>query len=353
MSKSSITPFSRLIISILIMGVFLSAICIFPGSAGQPSKIVTDMDGRSVEIPVPVEKVITLGSVPVQNSFIFTLGKGETIMNDLPESFKKQGRWKYQYIFAPNLKNADSIQISTNQPSVEQIIGMNPDLCFTMDKSTVELLEGSGIPVIYLSWVDDNDVKDLMTLLGEVYNKEEQASEYLTYFDNTIHQISTIAETIPDNERKKILYLSYKSMSVPHKIADWWITKAGGISVSNVSRPTESLETDPEQINQWNPDVIIVSSESDITGILDDIQFSEITAVKNKAIYNGPFGAHIWANRGIELPLMVMWTAKTVYPDKFKEIDLESEISDFYENFFGYKITKDQINEILSGKAKI
>jgi iron complex transport system substrate-binding protein len=338
---------------LLLIGILVAPLPVFAATEDSGTRMITDMAGRDVEIPDPVESVITLGSVPVQNSFILALGKGDTIKNNLPESFQKQGRWKYQYVFIPQLADEPSIQVSSNQPNVEQIIGMNPDLCFTMDKGTVELLEGSGVPVIFLSWVDEADVQDLMTLLGEIYHEPDRAAEFLKYFDQTTSRVSAIADTIPDEERKKVLYLNYKSMSVPHKIADWWISTAGGISVSSDPRGTESLEVDPEIVNAWNPDVIIVASESDIDGLLSDEQFSEITAVKNKAIYNGPFGAHIWANRGIELPLMVLWTAKTVYPDHFNSIDLEKETADFYQRFFGTSLTDDQVQEILSGNAKI
>jgi len=341
-------------LSLLVVAISILATSGFlPVSAEKTMKTVTDMDGRIVEIPVPLEHVITLGSVPVQNSFIFTIGEGDTIMNDLPESFKKQGRWKYQYIFAPQLSEGQSVQVSTNEPNVEQIIAMGPEVCFTMDKPTVELLESRGIPVIYLSWVDDDDVYGLMNLLGEVYDKEELASEYLDYFNDTIKRVDAVVSTIPENERKKVLSLSYDSMSVPHKISEWWITRAGGVSVTNMPTNTVSFETEPEQINQWNPDVIIVSKESDITGILDDVRLSDITAVKNNALYNAPFGAHKWANRGIELPLMVIWTAKTIYPEKFKDFDIEKETADFYEKFFGVRTNMEQTKEILSGNAKI
>lgn len=316
-------------------------------------KTVTDMENRSVTIPVPLQQVITVGSVPVQNSFLFALGEGDTIINNLPDSFKKQGRWKYQYVFAPNLEGEPSIQTTNSLPNVEEIVKMNPDVVFTMDKPTVDLLDKSGIPVIYLSWVNDNDVKELMTLLGEVYNKQDAARKYLQYFDDTVNRISATAEKIPENERKKVLYITYKTLTVPHKIADWWITKAGGVSVSDAPRETESLQIDAEQVNKWNPDIIIVSTPDEIEAIQQDPKLAEVTAIKNKAVYLAPMGAHTWANRGIETPLTVMWAAKTIYPEQFKDLDLEKETTNFYKEFFGVDCTPDQITEILSGKAKI
>jgi len=320
--------------------------------SGTNVKKITDMEGRSVIIPVPLQHVITVGSVPVQNSFLLALGEGNTIINNLPESFKKQGRWKYQYVFAPNLDGEPSIQTTNSLPNVEEIVKMNPDVVFTMDKPTVDLLEKSGVPVVYLSWVNDDDVKSLMTLLGDAYNKQDKANSYLQYFDDTVNRISATAEKIPENERKKVLYITYKTMTIPHKIGDWWIEKAGGISVSDAPRATESLQVDAEQVNAWNPDIIIVSTPDEIDAILKDPKLADVTAIKNKAVYIAPMGAHTWANRGIETPLTVMWAAKTIYPEQFKDLDLEKETGDFYKEFFGYECTPDQIKEILSGKAK-
>ncbi|PWR71276.1 ABC transporter substrate-binding protein [Methanospirillum lacunae] len=343
----------KFLLVFLILAICTVLCTIAYAESGAKEKTVTDMEGRTVSIPVPLQHVITVGSVPVQNSFLFALGEGNTISNDLPESFKKQGRWKYQYVFAPNLQGEPSIQTTNNQPNVEEIVKLNPDVVFTMDKPTVDLLEKSNIPVVYLSWVNDDDVKKLMTLLGEAYNKQDEASKYLKYFDDTVNKVSSVAATIPDSDRKKVLYLAYSSMSVPHKIGDWWIEKGGGISVSNATRETESLKIDAEQINTWNPDIIIVSTPDEIDAIQKDPKLADVTAIKNKAVYIAPMGAHTWANRGIETPLTVMWAAKTMYPDKFKDFDLEKVTHDFYKEFFGVDCTPDQIKDILSGKAKI
>ena len=344
----------KIILCILILAL-CTLVCTAASAVPQNKtvKTVTDMEGRTVEIPVPLQHVITVGSVPVQNSFLLGLNEGASIMNNLPESFIKQGRWKYQYVFAPNIEGEPSIQTTNNLPNVEEIITMNPDVVFTMDKPTVDMLDKSGVPVIYLSWVNDDDVKSLMKLLGEAYNKQDNADKYLQYFDDSVNRITTTAKKIPESERKKVLYFSYKSMTVPHKIGDWWITKAGGISVSDEPRATESLQIEPEQINKWNPDIIIVSTPDEIEAILKDEKLADVTAIKNKAVYIAPMGAHTWANRGIETPLTVMWAAKTFYPETFKDLNLEKETTDFYKTFFGYDCTSDQIKEILSGKTKI
>ena len=52
--------------------------------AEQPVRTVIDMAGRTVTLPAHIERVAAVGSVPVIHSFIFTMGKADTIVNGMP-----------------------------------------------------------------------------------------------------------------------------------------------------------------------------------------------------------------------------------------------------------------------------
>jgi len=58
--------------------VFL--VCCQPLSSwgGEPEKkiTVTDMAGRTVVIPLRIDRIATIGPVPVINSYLFTLARG-------------------------------------------------------------------------------------------------------------------------------------------------------------------------------------------------------------------------------------------------------------------------------------
>lgn len=348
-------------IAIIVVVVFALVACAggysLYASAHQPApdkktKTITDMMGRTVEIPSPVLKAVTIGSVPVQNSFIFALGKGETIVNGLPDSFVKQGRWKYQYVFAPTLEGQPGMQSSSYEPNIEEIMKAAPDVVFTMDQATVTSLMDTGIPVVYLSWVDAEEVKELMILMGEIYDRQGAAQEYVQYFDAMIQKVDARVGQVPGDQRPRVLYFRHTSMDVPHKIGDWWITKGGGKSVTDDPRQTESIKIEPEQIVKWNPDIMIVATPSEIGAVYNDTRLSTVNAVRNERVYITPMGAHIWSHRGIETPLTVLWAAKLFYPDTFADVDIEKETAAFYEKFFGYSLTSDQVKEILSGKAK-
>lgn len=75
----------------------------FAPAAARADRIVVDMAGRSVSVADHIGKVVTLGPVPVINSFVFAFGEANTIVNGLPPNFRTSSRWKYQEVFAPGL----------------------------------------------------------------------------------------------------------------------------------------------------------------------------------------------------------------------------------------------------------
>lgn len=312
---------------------------------------VTDMMGRTVVLPVNITSAVTVGSVPVMNSFIEAMGEADTISNALPASFVKMGRWKYQYVFAPQIENAPTVQDTSGDLSVESTMTLNPDVVFTMDKTTVYTLEDKNINVVYLQWTNSTDVKQLMTLMGQVYNNSDRAEEYNQYFDSKLSFVNETVGSVPVEQRPKVLFFSPKTLKVPHKICEWWITEAGGIAVSQNNRTAEAYTFDMEQLIKWDPDVIITTTPDEVEFIYNDSLFSGISAVKNKQVYTTPVGAHVWGHRGIETPLMVEWTASKLYPDKITETQVFNDTDSFYRQFFGIALTTDQINEILSGTA--
>lgn len=154
---------------------------------------------------------------------------------------------------------------------------------------------------------------------------------------------------MPDDQRPKVLFCSYKRMTVC-SVAEWRIEKAGGIAVSKNDQIKEGM-FDLEQLLVWDPDVIILLSPEEIDLVYNDTRLSSVSAIKNGNVYAAPAGAHYWWGSTCETPLMVLWTAKTLYPEQFKDLDMEAEVIAFYKEFFGCEITREQAAEILSGTA--
>jgi iron complex transport system substrate-binding protein len=323
--------------------------CAHPSIAhAQSARIVRDAVGRSVAVPVPAARVATLGPVPVLNSFILALGKGETIVNGLP-LFARSPRHKYQTIFAPTLAERPVIQGPGREPDLETLLALRPDVVLTMDRGIAESLERKGFTVLVLAWRNPEDVKETMLLLGTIFGREHEARDYLDYADRLLARVSDIVAGVPDSRRSTVLFCSLKTMAQPHLIADWWIRKAGGISVTENGRQLESVSFSMEHVLKWNPEILIVSTPGEINQVYRDTRWSRVKAVVNRKVYSIPAGAHPWGYRTVEQPLTVLWAFALLHPDKIGQLNVKAEMKQFYNRFFQYSLTDAQADEMLSG----
>jgi iron complex transport system substrate-binding protein len=71
--------------------------------------------------------------------------------------------------------------------------------------------------------------------------------------------------------------------------------------------------------------------------------------VIDNEVYQIPIGISRWGHpTSIETPLAILWLAELLYPDQF-DIDIRSEMMDFYKEFFNYAISDTEADDIISG----
>jgi iron complex transport system substrate-binding protein len=318
-------------------------------SPALAERVVTDMAGRAVKVPDKIARVGTIGPVPVLNSFVFAMGEAGSIVNNLPPNLGGP-RWRFQYVVAPELAKHPVIQTGQG-PNIEGVIEASPDVVLTMDRPTIDLLGRTHIPTLYLSWQKPGDVKAVMHLLGELYSKQDVADAYGRYFDATIGKVSSRVDGLRDDQRPRVLYADLRRLTQPHKIAEWWIAKAGGRSVTDDGRIGEAFNFSIEQILAWNPEVIIVTAEPEIADAYADARLANVSAIKNRRVYAIPMGVHVWGNRTVEQPLTVLWAAKMFHPDLFADVAIEDDIRSFYARFFKTDLSPDDVGAILAGRT--
>jgi iron complex transport system substrate-binding protein len=310
---------------------------------------VTDMAGRTVTLPSKMDSIATFGAIGVLNTFVELFGCGDKICNDMSARFTKTDKWKMQYEFAPQIKDAPVLQNADDEVLIEEVLKVQPDVCFVMSKDLIEPLEKNGLNVIYFEWAQTEDVKNAVTLMGEVLGKQNIAADYIEYFDNKVEKAEALTADIKKEDKKTVLYGNITKLSQPHIIAEWWIDAAGGKSVTDNGRDGGgSFEYSIEDILVWNPEVMIVTDKGMIDEIKQESRYKDIPAVKNDEIYYIPTVAHVWGNRTVEQPLGVFWTLHKLYPDLISYEELSEEIKYFYNHFFKYDLSDKQINSIIN-----
>jgi iron complex transport system substrate-binding protein len=196
-------------------------------------------------------------------------------------------------------------------------------------------------------------------MIGKTIGRYEKALAYTRYYRDIIGRVGQRTSPIP-RDKKIRLYHSVneaRRTDAPGTIEADWTNAAGVINVS--AEKKEALQgkgdksfADIEQILVWNPEVIIVNEDGVAQEILTDKKWAPVRAVKEQKVFSIPVGISRWGHPGgLETPLAILWTAKTVYPDLFKDIDLKKEMTEFYQTFFNLSLDEAMIQKILGNKG--
>ncbi|MGP1692442.1 MAG: ABC transporter substrate-binding protein [Giesbergeria sp.] len=318
-----------------------------PWVHATPVRTLHDMAGSTVTVPTHVERIATVGPVPVLNSLVFAVDEGRRIVNGLPV-FAQRPRWGYQTVFAPHTAQRPSMQGPDYGPNLEALMQAAPDVVLTMDRATAETINRTGLPALYLAWRKPEDVKSAVSLLGQLFNKPEAAARYAARFDEILGRVNTALQRNAP-KRPRVLYFSPSTLRQPHLIAEWWIRAAGGDSVTDDGRQMEARSFTLEQLLAWDPDFLIVSCQEEADAVFRDPRFAGLKAVHSGNVLAAPCGAHTWSNRTSEQPLMVLWAATKIHPLIFADVSIQQETRRFYRDIFGIDLSAAQVDEILAG----
>lgn len=322
-------------------------------------KIVVDSLGRQVQLPEKVNKIGCLYAMSGQ--IVVMLGKGSNIVA-VVDGLKRDVLLTK---LAPNIKNA-AVPFAGGVINIEELLKIKPDVVFIstdVAQNSVEVskLEGSHIPYVVVDCKTIAEQQQVIDTLGVVVGNSEKSRKYNDYYQNIISRVQKQIASIPDKDRVRIYHsiLEANRTDTPKTLSADWIKYAGAINVS-INEPARLNDggnkffANVEQILLWAPDVIIVNESGVAEQILNDPQWAALKPVKQGKVYQMPVGISRWGHPGsIETPLAILWTAKTLYPERFTDVNLAEEIKQFYRDFFDLELTDEEVTMILKGKGKL
>lgn len=353
----------RNLIAIIFAAVFLLAGCgqsstdSTKSSEKSQQKVITDAAGQKVKVPAKIDKIAD--AWPAHNEMVTMLGAGNKIVSTI--STPQSVPWLYKV--NPQMKSA--VTDFTNEGvNTEEVLKTKPDILFMpINSKTAGKVKELGIPTVQLNFTDFDSMKKTVKLTGEILGGDsvKRADKYVSYLDSKLKMVTDVTSKIPDSQKPKVLHIiSFSPLTVDGKntIIDSWIKAAGGINAA--SEITGNMKvTSTEQILKWNPDVIILGSNTltdaksaikNIDQLTQNSTWSQINAVKNRKVYINPTGAFLWDRYGAEEALQIQWAAKTLHPDKFKNLDIVKETRNFYKTFLNYDLTEEEASKIINDK---
>jgi len=213
MRKLGYVVATLMVLAVLLAGCTSNTQNTPPVSQKAETRVITDMAGRQVEIPVVIERTAFFGGPIGQVPYI--LGVEDTVVATSIGSKNSQ----LLNIMDPELKGVSAPRQTNGIINIEELIKSNPQFVIagTVDGGIVE--KQTTLPVVY--FFDSSDgtaqqTKDEVTFIGYIYGKDERARLYGDYMDRMLALVRSRVADIPPGERK-VLYNGYDP-NQPHHL---------------------------------------------------------------------------------------------------------------------------------------
>jgi len=365
--------FTFIIIWLVLLAILAVPACTAAGAAGA-EKTITDGFGRSVTIPAEPQEVICSGAGCLR--YLTYLGEQDLVVG--VDSIEKENQTMDARGYAllnPQFKNLPLIGQFRGKDDPEKITAIAPELIFKIGSSGPgegdELSEKTDIPVVlipYGSLVSDEEQEKMfatLRLMGDIIGKKDRAEELISYIEQTIKDLNTRTNGISDSEQKTA-YIGGVSYAGAHGIISTEPAYPPFLwtNVKNVAGKmgTQHADVAKEAIVDWDPDYLFMDigtiqndNEGGIGELKTDKTLSNLKAVKDGNVY-GVLPYNYYSTNYENVLADAYFIGKTVYPDKFADIDPEAKADEIMTKFLGSSPLKEinsQYNDLGLTKLNI
>ncbi len=256
----------------------------------EVSNVVIDAKGNEFVIPEKVDRVaITCQGGTTHEVAIFG-GPDKIVAQPSMEKFPHLLKMYPQFKEVVNAGSFDDLNI-------EALVAQEPDVALvgvSSDKGNAQIAD-VGIPtyVMLIGWAAVDTLKQEFLNVGKIFDNEKKAQELVTYWDDMLGELERRVATIPEDERKKVYYLSGADITQANT-GDWgrtWIDVIG----ADFAVPETDLNGDVsvEKALEWDPDLIVIQGGNDLNELYASEQVQDMQAIKNKEVYSAPI-AGFW-----------------------------------------------------------
>lgn len=332
--------------------------------AGEEGITVVDQNGMTVTFDEPIQRVVTT-ALPLPSVYAVTGAAISNIVGMHPgsESAIENSVMAAMY---PELLGIPSGFIEGEDINIEELLKLSPDVVMYWAEymNQYEVMSNAGIKAVGVKTQGDGDalvtLESWLEIMGTMFGTTGNTDEVIAYGNQMKDEIQAVVGDLPEEEKPRTLILfnhSSEDISVSggNHYGQVWIGATGGVNVSSELSGTPAVNM--EQIYQWNPDVIIISTftetmpEDLINNTISGQDWSQVKAVQEGKVYKEPLGVYRWYPPSGDAPLMLKWMAQTQHPDLFT-YDMKTDIIDYYKQFYGYDLTDEQAEGILASNAE-
>ena len=328
-----------------------------PAEEGFQAYTFVDDLGHEIEITeeitaiVPsgqLAQVILMGVAPD-----LMVGLGGKLYGDMAEFIPDYDRLSQLTYFGTVLGAADL--------DVEALASTNAQLVIDMgytkngyEEDLANTQELTGITCVFIEAGLDN-YGEAIRKLGQLLGREEKCEEMAVWCEKVYDRALSIMEQVGDNKVNGIYALGDGGLNViaeSQSQAEVINLVFNNLAViENAGGKGSGNTVTMEQIALWNPDFVIFGDPGLYETLPEDDAWSQISAIANGMYVESPASPHNWtvAPPACQRYLALLWLPYILYPE-YCDYDLQAEITEYYELFYGCTLTDEQYNT-LTAKA--
>lgn len=339
----------------LLLGLTLACASLVAAPPALADRTVTDQLGRQVTLPDTVNRVVVLQHQTL--NLLVQLNASDDIVGVL-SSWKKQLGPEFAR-FMPGIEKLP-MPGDLTQVNIESLLALHPQVVFIANyapEAMIQQITNAGIPVVAISLREDaageknkmnptmadeehaynEGLKQGIRLIGEVVNRKTEANQLIDYTFSARAKFNAPVANIPQAEKVRV-YMANPDLNTygSGKYTGLMMQHTGAMNVA-AATVKGARQVSLEQVLQWNPQVIFVQDRYPevVKQITADPQWQGIDAVKNHRVWLMPEYAKAWGYPMPEaLAIGELWMAKKLYPERYKNVDVDAQAQDYYHRFY-------------------
>ena len=312
---------------------------------------VKDMAGREVTLEKQPDRIVS--GYYISSSACIALGLTDKMVGIEDKSAKRP----IYKLAAPALIDLPNVG-SAKAFDLEACIATEPDLVILpmKQKDTAQTLQEMGIATLLVLPESHEQLIEMFTLIGTATNTVKQAEKLISYYNTKLSAVAELTRDIPDDE-KPVVYLGSTGdilRTAPREMYQAsLITTAGGKNSGDVLEGSSWTDIDNETFLTMNPDIIVIPTDNfavsspDYTAedVMNNPTFSDVTAVKNSAVYQMPIGYEAWDSPVPSGILGTLWMLKTLHPELYPAEQFAADVNEFYTVFYGFSVNEQDLRD--------
>lgn len=358
-----------IILAVLMTAVLMSGCSANENASPEDSETITitDHNGNVVTLPKKIDRIAVCNIFPLPSVLAVFFGSADKIVAMAPTSMAAAENGLLSELY-PEILNADTSAISGADVNVEELMKSDPQVVFYSADSVQlgETLTKAGFNAVAISadkWDYDaiETLNQWLILLSEIFPEEanNRAELVRKYSEESMALVEERTKDITSEEKARVFFLfQYNDDSIitsgQRFFGQWWADSIGAENVANELTQNNSVKVTMEQVYAWNPDRILITNfnpsvpEDLYNNTVGNYDWSGIDAVQNQKVYKMPLGMYRSYTAGVDTPITLLWLAKTVYPEKFEDVDITEKTIEYYNDVFGITLTKEQAESIFA-----